>query len=166
VDYQGMSHSVSEYTIRTVIWFALQLVSVRCRPYAEFMAAKRATATALVEAVCRAGWCIQSSAAQAIAASGILSKANSPLSSLRGSLWALSSCIAGLDQHMNSTAASGKDPAAEPARILVALCSLLARAIRAAHQDDRLATDMPPAYDWLHTLAMYVPASASCRAQQ
>lgn len=48
------------------------LFSLPCllhRPYAEFMAAKRSTATALAEAVCRAGWGLASIATGPVAAS-------------------------------------------------------------------------------------------------
>jgi hypothetical protein len=61
------------------------------------MDAKRFTATALLEALCKTGWCIQSSAAQAVAETLLLSLAN-PTSSWRGALWALASALAGPQQ--------------------------------------------------------------------
>jgi hypothetical protein len=116
------------------------------RPYADFVAAKAATATALAEAVCRAGWCIQSSAAQAIAASGILSKADSPPSSCRASLWGISSYIADPER------CTGLDEVARATGTLVPLAYAVACTVRAARQDDKIAADMPTAYDWLEPL--------------
>lgn len=58
------------------------------------MAAKRQTAAAFTEAVCRAGWSLTSQAAAALAASWVLTLCDAPDVRMRGNLWATASVLA------------------------------------------------------------------------
>jgi hypothetical protein len=62
----------------------------------------------------------------------------------RASLWALSSRIAGVGR--------GQDPAAETSADVNSLVFAVDWAVKVALQDDRVAADMPAAYEWLASL--------------
>ena len=131
---------------RAVPCCAVLCCAVLCRPYAEFMAAKKATSTALAEAVCRVGWSLRSSAAGAVADSRILTMSDAPSVCCRAGLWAFSSCI------VNSEASAVADAAAGASDSLVHLQHAVVREAKLARQDAQVATDMPAAYAWLELL--------------
>jgi hypothetical protein len=107
------------------------------------MAAKRSTATAFAEAVCRVGWGLQGAATGPLAASSILVMGDSRPTCCRAALWGLSSSITGIDRG-SGTPAAGDDH--------VSLVFTVAQALWAAQRDDGVAAEMPAAFDWLGPL--------------
>jgi hypothetical protein len=70
------------------------LVLVCCRPIADFFAGKQQTADLFAEAVCRAGWRLNSAAGQAVVLSYVLSMCKSPDLGLQAYMWVSASILA------------------------------------------------------------------------
>jgi hypothetical protein len=104
------------------------------------MAAKRATATSLIEAISRTGWNLQLPMALIVDEAFLLALSD-PAVACRGALWSLSSWLAGELQ---------KDTVQQEAPL--ALCKALDMSVTAARLDDATAANMPAAYDWLELL--------------
>jgi hypothetical protein len=64
-----------------------------CRPVQDFLAGKRQTVTLFVEAICKAGWQLNSQAAKAAVLSGMFFLCDAPATGLRGLMWAASSIM-------------------------------------------------------------------------
>jgi hypothetical protein len=72
---------------------------------------------------------------------------DSPSVSCRASLWALSSCIVAIEPDADRNIASETYSSLRP------LDCEITRAVKLAQQDDRVAANMPEAYEWLAPLS-------------
>lgn len=126
-----------------ILWLCALCNGICRRPIADFLVGKQQTADLFADAVCRAGWCLNNAAAQAVVLSHVLPVCGAPKSSFQAYMWASASILAQPEASWKRCDKGAVDPAS------VSELAVSALALRLS--DDAVAGSAPAFAEYIIT---------------